>query len=69
LTWGCQYNGKTLGFEFKKGSQPELPEHTRNTLDEIGIDEFYVVVPDRETYPILSGRGKVISLDNVLKEI
>lgn len=65
----CQYNGKTLGFEFKTGSQPKLAEHTRNTLDEIGIDEFYVVVPDRETYPILSGRGKVISLDNVLKEI
>jgi predicted AAA+ superfamily ATPase len=65
----CKHKGKTLGFEFKTGSQPKLADHTRNTLDEIKIDEFYVVVPERETYPILSGRGKVISLDNLLKEI
>jgi predicted AAA+ superfamily ATPase len=65
----CRHNGKTLGFEFKTGSQPKLAEHTRSTLDEIGIDDFYVVVPERETYPILSGRGKVISLNNLLQEI
>lgn len=65
----CRHKGKVLGFEFKTSSQPKLAEHTARTLDEIGIDEFHVVVPNSETYPILSGRGRVVSLDNLLAEL
>jgi hypothetical protein len=65
----CRHKGKTLAFEFKTSSQPKLAAHTKNTLDEVGIDELYVVVPNTETYPTLSGRGKVISLDSLLKEL
>lgn len=65
----CQHKGKTLAFEFKTSSLPKMAAHTRNTLDEVGIDELNVVVPNTETYPILSGRGKVIRLDSLLKEL
>lgn len=65
----CRHKGRTLAFEFKVSSQPKLADHIARTLDEVKIDDFYVVAPDTETFPILSGRGKVMSLDSVIKEL
>jgi hypothetical protein len=50
-------------------SSSKLAEHTRSTLDEVKIDEFYVVVSERENIFHTFRPREVISFGNLLKEI
>jgi hypothetical protein len=38
------------------------------TLDELKVDEFYVITPNSDTFSLHSGRVKVTSLESFLKD-
>jgi predicted AAA+ superfamily ATPase len=62
--------GRSLAFEFKASSHPQLDAKTLlPILDELEIEFLYVITPQSDPFTLLGGRAKVLSLNLALKNL
>ena len=45
-------DGKAIGFEFKFSSRPVLTKSMHTALEDLKLDQFFVIVPGNDTYPL-----------------